>query len=67
MLVLSRRLDESIVLPGLGVTVRIVAVKRGVVRLGIEAPPHVKVLREELAGEARPAAPARRSRVLCPS
>jgi two-component system, OmpR family, response regulator len=52
VLVLSRRLNESIVLPGLGITVRVVAVKAGVVRLGIEAPPDVPVLREELVDQS---------------
>jgi carbon storage regulator CsrA len=51
VLVLSRRLNEKIVLPGLGVTIEVVALKGNVVRLGIEAPPDVKVLREELVGE----------------
>ena len=55
MLVLSRRLHEKIVLPTLGVTVEVVAVKGGVVRLGITAPPDVKVMREEILD--RPAAP----------
>jgi carbon storage regulator CsrA len=53
MLVLSRRLNEKVVLPGLNVTVQVVSVKAGVVRLGIEAPPEVQVLRAELL--ARPA------------
>ena len=48
MLVLSRRLNQKLVLPGLNVTVQVVAVKNGVVRLGVEAPPDVQVLREEL-------------------
>jgi carbon storage regulator CsrA len=48
MLVLSRRLNERIVLPGLGITIEVVAVKPGVVRLGIEAPPDVPVFREEV-------------------
>jgi carbon storage regulator CsrA len=48
MLVLSRRVNEKIVFPGIDVTVQVVAVKPGVVRLGIEAPPHVAVLREEV-------------------
>jgi two-component system, OmpR family, response regulator len=48
VLVLTRRLHERLVLPGLGVTVEVVAVKGGVVRLGIQAPPDVKVVREEL-------------------
>ena len=57
MLVLSRRLREKIVLPGLHITVQVLAVKRGVVRLGIEAPADVPVLREELLGAARAATP----------
>jgi carbon storage regulator CsrA len=56
VLVLSRRPGEKIVLPDLGVTVEVVAIKGGVVRLGITAPPDVKVMREELLERA--AAPA---------
>ncbi|HZU38224.1 MAG TPA: response regulator [Gemmataceae bacterium] len=48
MLVLSRRLHEKIVFPGIAAKVQIVSIKSGVVRLGIEAPPDVPVLREEL-------------------
>lgn len=48
MLVLSRRLNEKIVIPGLNITIEVVAVKPGVVRIGIEAPPDVKVFREEV-------------------
>jgi carbon storage regulator CsrA len=51
MLVLTRRVNESIVLPGLGVTVRVLAFKGNSVRLGIEAPPSVVVMREELIGQ----------------
>ena len=54
MLVLSRRLNEKVVLPGLGVTVQVVSVKPGVVRLGIDAPPQVRVLRAELLGRPAP-------------
>jgi carbon storage regulator len=54
MLVLSRRPNEKIVLPGLGITVQVVSVKPGVVRLGIDAPPAVQVLREELLGRPEP-------------
>jgi carbon storage regulator CsrA len=48
MLVLSRRVNEKILFPGINTAVRVVSCKRGVVRLGIEAPPEVTVLREEL-------------------
>ena len=45
MLVLSRRLYEKVVMPGLNVTVQVVAIGNGRVRLGFEAPPDVMVLR----------------------
>jgi carbon storage regulator CsrA len=51
MLVLSRRLGESIVLPGLGITVRVVDVQGKVIRLGIEAPREISILRQELVGK----------------
>jgi carbon storage regulator CsrA len=51
MLVLSRRLKEKVVLPGLGITVRVLAVRGGTVSLGIEAPPDIAVLRDELVGK----------------
>jgi carbon storage regulator len=50
VLVLSRRLHESIVLPGLNVTVRVVAIQGGQVRIGIEAPRDVEVFRAEVLG-----------------
>lgn len=62
VLVLTRRLRESIVIPGLNVTIRVVAMKGGTVRIGIEAPPDVPIMRGELleqseavAREGRPA------------
>jgi carbon storage regulator CsrA len=48
MLVLTRRPNESIVFSGLGVTVRVIEVRGNSVRLGIEAPPSVRVFRAEL-------------------
>jgi carbon storage regulator len=48
VLVLTRRLHEQIVLPALNVTITVVAVKGDRVRIGIEAPPDIKVMREEL-------------------
>ncbi len=47
MLVLSRKLNEKIVIDG-GIVVTVVKIEGGQVRLGIEAPSHVKVYREEL-------------------
>jgi carbon storage regulator CsrA len=48
MLVLSRRSGEKILFPSLGITLQVVAIKGHVVRIGIEAPSQVKVVREEL-------------------
>lgn len=52
MLVLSRRLNEKILFPGIHAAVQVVSVKSGVVRLGIDAPPEVVVLREEVRDRA---------------
>ncbi len=47
MLVLSRKLGEKIVLSD-GITVTVVQIERGKVRLGITAPKDVPVHREEV-------------------
>jgi carbon storage regulator CsrA len=52
MLVLSRRPTEKIVFPTLGVTIEVCNVKRNVVRIGIDAPPSVPILRKELTNNA---------------
>lgn len=49
MLVLSRRPDEMILLPSVPAVIKVISSGPGVVRLGIEAPSHVPILREELA------------------
>lgn len=49
MLVLSRRQNEQIAFPELGITVEVLRTKGGSVRLGISAPQDVRVLRGELA------------------
>jgi carbon storage regulator len=49
MLVLSRKLNEKIVIDG-GIVVTVLKIDRNQIRLGIEAPGHVRVLREEIAG-----------------
>jgi carbon storage regulator CsrA len=48
MLVLSRKSLEKVLFPSLGVTVQVLQIKPNQVRLGIEAPPSVTVLRQEL-------------------
>lgn len=50
MLVLGRKVDEAIVI-GDDITIKVVAIENGVVKLGIDAPKEVSILRDELAKE----------------
>jgi carbon storage regulator len=52
MLVLTRKVGESIRIAD-SVTVTVLRTGRGLVRLGVEAPPQVRVLREELRRRLR--------------
>ena len=47
MLVLSRKLDEEIVL-GSDISIKVIDINKGVVKLGIEAPKSMQILRGEL-------------------
>ncbi len=47
MLILSRKRDEQIMI-GDGIVITVVSVRGGNVRLGIEAPSHVSVHRQEV-------------------
>jgi carbon storage regulator len=51
MLVLSRKKDEAVVIDG-GIKVTVLEVRGNVVRLGIEAPSEVPILRSELCEQA---------------
>jgi carbon storage regulator len=53
MLVLSRKLNETIVIDG-NIRITVVGIHGNHVRLGIAAPDQVPILREELLGSARP-------------
>jgi carbon storage regulator len=50
MLVLSRKVNEKIVIDG-GILVTVVKIEGGQVRLGIEAPGNIKVFRQEILGK----------------
>lgn len=64
MLVLSRHQGEKIVLPGLGVTIQVVQIKGGAVRLGIEAPVDIPIFRQEILDGSKPSAENWRSHSL---
>ena len=52
MLVLSRKLDESIVI-GDDIVIKVVSIDNGVVKLGIEAPKDISIIRDELIQEVK--------------
>jgi carbon storage regulator CsrA len=54
MLVLSRKENESIVFPKLGISVQVTRLGGRVVKLGIEAPEDVRVYRGELVQDSQP-------------
>lgn len=56
MLVLSRRQNQCVLFPTLGISIEIVQIKGNTIRLGIQAPPDVTVLRKELIAHQDPAA-----------
>ena len=49
MLILGRRINQSIVFPNCGITVRLLDVNGRVAKIGIEAPRSVEIMRGELA------------------
>lgn len=48
MLVLSRKVDQKVVFPNLGISVQVLRIGNRSIRLGIDAPPEVVVMRDEL-------------------
>lgn len=48
MLVLSRRCNERILFPELNISVQVLTTRSGQVRLGIDAPADIRVVREEV-------------------
>jgi carbon storage regulator len=66
MLILTRKIDQSIVIQG-NITIMVLGVERDRVKLGIAAPAEVSVLREELVDDAQNAPTALRRRVAPPA
>ncbi len=52
MLVLARKIDESIVL-GDNITIKVISVDKGVVKLGIDAPKDISIIRSELLEDVK--------------
>ncbi len=52
MLVLARKLDESIVI-GDNIIVKVISVDKGVVKLGIDAPSDISIVRNELLEDVK--------------
>jgi len=48
MLVVTRKLEQSVLLSG-GISVKILRISGGAVRIGIEAPDHIQIVRDEIA------------------
>ena len=47
MLILTRKLDESIVINE-NISIKVISIDKGIVKLGIDAPREVSILRSEL-------------------
>lgn len=52
MLVLARKLDESIVI-GDNIIIKIISIDKGVIKLGIDAPTDVSIVRSELLEDVK--------------
>lgn len=48
MLVLSRKEDQKVAIPGLGISIKVVRCKKSSVTLGFEAPAEIRIVRDEL-------------------
>ncbi len=54
MLVLARKLDEAITI-GEDIVVKIISIEKGVVKLGIDAPQSISIMRNELLEDVKEA------------
>jgi len=54
MLVLTRKLDEAITI-GDNIVVKVVSIEKGIVKLGIDAPQNISIMRNELLEDVKDA------------
>lgn len=57
MLILSRKLSEDVLIGGI-VTVKVIEIRRGLVKLGFDCPKEINIVRKELvdgSGQVNPA------------
>ena len=47
MLILSRKIDESIVIDG-NINIKVISIEKGIIKLGIDAPNDISIVRMEL-------------------
>jgi carbon storage regulator len=57
MLVLSRKMDESVIIDG-GIRITVLSIRGNQIRIGIEAPDQVRVYREEILERNQRGVPA---------
>lgn len=48
MLVLSRKEDQEVLIPGLDIAIKVLRCKKSTVTLGFEAPPEIRIIRDDL-------------------
>lgn len=66
MLVLSRRSKEKLSFPELGITVHFLRIQSGAVKVGVDAPPSIKIVRDEIAKGGEQAEATRRQLLRLP-
>ena len=66
MLVLSRRSKERLSLPDLGVTIHFLRIQAGSVKVGVDAPPQVRIMRDEVSDVSKRADATRKQLLRLP-